>query len=117
MSKRAALQYLGYRPNVDFFVGEDAQGEVIQWVSASPQPSLVEIAVAEPAAEAALATARADQMAYESDRADLQTQYATGVARLAQIRDAASPTNAQVVQAVRDLAAYQLKILKYLRKL
>lgn len=51
------------------------------------------------------------------DRADLQTQYATAVTRLEQIRDTASPTNAQVVAAVRDVAAIQLRMLKYLRVL
>lgn len=68
-------------------------------------------------AEAAFAAAAADQTAYESDRADLKAQFSTAAARLAQIRDAASPTNAQVIQAVRDLATYQLKLLKYIRKL
>ena len=59
----------------------------------------------------------AEDSAYDADRADLKTQYATAVARLEQIRDTASPTNAQVVQALRDVAQIQLRVLKYIRGL
>ena len=51
------------------------------------------------------------------DRADLQTQYAAAATRLEAIRDINSPTNAQVVAALRDVAAIELRMLKYLRAL
>lgn len=51
------------------------------------------------------------------DRADLaeaRDQLAAMNTRLDQIITAASPTNAQVIQAVRDLATHQKRILKAL---
>lgn len=46
----------------------------------------------------------------------LRAEYQVAVARLEQIQAAQNPTNAQVVQAIKDLALYQEKILKYLAK-
>ena len=69
------------------------------------------------AATALDAAEQSDATQWQTDRETLKTQYATAATRLAQIRDTASPTNAQVIAAVRDLAAYQLQILKYIRRL
>lgn len=107
-----ALQYMGYKLDRDFIAFQDA----IQWFIPTP-PTQAEIDAAAPAAQAALDAEVADQTAYEADKTDLKAQFDVAATRLAQISNAASPTNAQVIQAVRDLATYQLKILKYVRKL
>lgn len=59
----------------------------------------------------------ADDASYIQDKLALKTQYQTAITRLEQIRDAVAPTNAQVVAAVKDLANYQLQILRFIRKL
>lgn len=46
---------------------------------------------------------------------DLSTQYQAAMDRLDQIIGAASPTNAQVIAAVRDLATIQKRMLRFLR--
>ena len=69
------------------------------------------------AATALQDASEADEALYQAHRADLKTQYTTAVTRLEQIRDAASPTNAQVIAALRDVAAIQLRMLKYIRGL
>jgi len=59
----------------------------------------------------------ADAVSWAADKATLKAAVADASTRLAQIRDAASPTNAQVIQAVRDIAGYQLQIIKVLRRM
>src|SRR5690349_17560429 len=51
------------------------------------------------------------------DKSTLKTEYTTAVARLQQIETAASPTNPQVIQAIRDMARYQRLMLKILARL
>jgi len=105
-------------PLIDWVVQDDGNVPYIkEWKLGVAQPTQTEIDAAAREAQAALDAAAADQTRYQAERADLKAQFDTAAARLAQIRDAASPTNPQVVQAVRDLATYQLKILKYIRKL
>ena len=58
-----------------------------------------------------------DLAAYEADKAAMKTEMSAAITRLTAIRDAASPTNAQVIQAVRDLAGYQLQIIKAIRRM
>jgi hypothetical protein len=45
----------------------------------------------------------------------IRATYQTMITRLEQIESVANPTNAQVVAAVRDLATYQKRIMKYLK--
>jgi hypothetical protein len=52
---------------------------------------------------------------YQTARGDLETQYQAAITRLDQIITAASPTNAQVIQAVRDLATIQRRTLRFIR--
>ena len=117
MSTALALKYLGHVLDRDFEVSVGVDGERLRWFAATPQPTPAEIAAAEAPALAAEAVEQADAAQWQTDRETLKTQYATAATRLAQIRDTASPTNAQVIAAVRDLAAYQLQILKYIRRL
>lgn len=56
-----------------------------------------------------------EQIDREADRSDIKTQYQNAVDKLNAIIQAQSPTNAQVVAAVKDLAQIQLRILKILR--
>ena len=66
--------------------------------------------------------ASADGSIYLAKKADdkinknqVKAAYQTMIARLEQIENAAAPTNAQVIQAVRDLATYQKRIMQYLK--
>lgn len=59
----------------------------------------------------------AEGVQWQADRADLKSKYEAAITRLEAIRDAVSPTNAQVVAALRDVARYQIHILKYIRGL
>jgi hypothetical protein len=52
-----------------------------------------------------------------STRATLKSQYQTTVDRLIQIENAAAPTNAQVIQAIRDMAKFERWILKLLARI
>ena len=108
---------MGYKDR-EFVVDELDSGVTrLTWLSGAQQPTEAEIDAAAPAIEAAVAADAADATQWTTDRADLKAQYAAAETRLTQIRDAASPTNAQVIAAVRDLAAFQLRILKYIRRL
>lgn len=64
------------------------------------------------AAEAAEATRIAEAQELTDQKAELRAQFKTAGDRLQQIADAASPTNAQVVQAMRDMATIQRKMLR-----
>lgn len=66
------------------------------------------------AAQALFDAAEAARIAAEADKAELRAQFKAAADRLQQITDAAAPTNAQVVAAVRDLAAIQRKMLRAL---
>lgn len=46
----------------------------------------------------------------------LKNEYQAALTRLEQIRDATNPTNAQVIAAVKDIAKYQVMLLKFLKK-
>lgn len=69
------------------------------------------------AKQAADAAEAADLAAYEADKATLKSAIATTVTRLTAIRDNASPNNAQVIAAVRDMANFQLQTIKALRRM
>jgi len=113
------LEYLGFTHSVDFFAAEKVKtGQFnVRWVSAQPQPTQAELDAAAPAAQAAYDAAQADAAAYESQRTEVASNLSAMRDRLVLIRDAASPTNAQVIQAVRDLAAIELRMLNYIRRL
>ena len=112
------LRYLipGIRLNVDCVLQDDGNGVsyIAVWNRPEPQPTPAEIAAAEPAAQAAWEADQAAKAAAEADKAELREQFQTAAARLQQITDAASPTNAQVITAVRDLATIQRRILRAL---
>jgi len=52
---------------------------------------------------------------YVASLADIKSQYQAAVDRLNQIVSSVNPTNTQVVQAIKDLAMYQTKILKIIK--
>ncbi len=51
------------------------------------------------------------------DKQQLKDQYLTMIARLQQIQAVVSPTNAQVIQAVKDEALYIERIMKVLKRI
>ena len=109
------LLWMGYQVDVDFFAVQDAAASVnVVWLSHRPQPTPAEIDAARPSAEAAEAARIAAEQQAAADRAELRAQFQTAADRLQQIADAASPTNAQVVAAVRDLATIQRRMLRAL---
>ena len=67
MSKVHALEHLGFTPQVDFrlFDNSDGNGQQMEWLSGSPQPSDDEIATAQTAYDAK-AYARTREAAYPS---------------------------------------------------
>ena len=67
MSKVHALEHLGFTPQVDFrlFDNSDGNGQQMEWLSGSPQPSDGEIATAQTAYDAK-AYARTRETAYPS---------------------------------------------------
>jgi hypothetical protein len=114
-----SLPYLGFVPDVDYvlYQGQSEETPRLQWFSQAAEPTDAEIEAAAPAAQAAYAAAQADAAAYQSQRTEVASNLTAMRDRLVLIRDAASPTNAQVIQAVRDLAAIELRILNYIRRL
>lgn len=52
-----------------------------------------------------------------ADRESLKIQYQAAIDRLQQIENAVSPTNAQIIQAIRDIAKYERLIIKVLARL
>jgi len=50
-------------------------------------------------------------------RKQLRDEYLETIATLQQIENATSPTNAQVIQAIKDIAHHQELILKLLRRM
>ena len=68
-------------------------------------------AVAERAAIAAAETQA------NTDKTALKTAYSNAVTRLQQINATSAPTNAQVIQAVRDMAQIQLQIMHVVKAL
>lgn len=61
--------------------------------------------------------AQADVLAKQQDIQQIKDLYLTIIARLQQIEDAANPTNAQVIAAVRDIARYERYIFKVLKRM
>lgn len=83
---------------------------------------LVESTIDRPTLESLLSTPQtAEEAQYLVDRATdwqaLKDQYQAAVDRLLQIENAVNPTNAQVVQAVKDIAHYERILAKVLAKL
>ena len=74
MSKVHALEHLGFTPQVDFrlFDHSDGNGQQMEWLSGSPQPSDAEIAAAQTAHDAkAYARTRADAYPSVGDQLDM----------------------------------------------
>lgn len=53
----------------------------------------------------------------DMDLAALKDAYLTMLARLEQIQSASNPTNAQVIQAIKDLALYEERIMKVIKNM
>jgi hypothetical protein len=62
-------------------------------------------------------TAYQDLLQQRADTQALRDAYVTMINRLEQIQSASNPTNAQVVQAIKDEALYLERIMKVLRKM
>lgn len=90
---------------------------IARWNRTEPQPTQADIEAAYPAALTAAGVVDTERVQWQADRADLKSKYDAAITRLEAIRDAVSPTNAQVVAALRDVARYQIHILKYIRGL
>lgn len=59
----------------------------------------------------------AEVINYRISRADLKAQATAAITRLTQIEAATNPTNAQMIQAVKDMAVYERKIINVLIRL
>jgi len=57
----------------------------------------------------------AELIAYRADVQALRDDYLWAIGRLGQIQAAVNPTNAQVIQAIKDLAKIQERLLKFLK--
>lgn len=62
-------------------------------------------------------TPTAEELQTEIDIEQLREAYVNMIARLEQIQAATNPTNAQVIQAIKDEALYIERIMKFLKKL
>lgn len=112
------LSGMGHVLDRDFVCYQEAPDDVrYKWLAQTVPPTEAEIDAAADGVYATIAAKQADNTLYQADRADLRTQYATAVTRLEQIRDAASLNNTQAVTAIKDLAAVQIRMLKYIRGL
>lgn len=113
-----AYMYPGINFRADCLLQDDGAGPYIaKWNTAKlgAQPLQATIDSNAVAAQAALdATAAATAQA-GIDKAALKTAYTNAVTRLNQINAAAAPTNAQVIQAVRDMAQIQLQIMNVVK--
>lgn len=65
-----------------------------------------------PPPDPAVVAAQTERTAAQTD---LSAQYQAAMDRLTQIETATAPTNAQVVQAVRDMATIEKRVLRFLR--
>lgn len=109
------LKFLGHVIDRDFTVYSDGVTTTVSWTAATPKPTDAEIDAAAAATQAA-ETARATLLAeLGADKTTLAAAYQTMHDRLVQIENAAAPSNAQIVQAVKDLALYERRILKVIR--
>lgn len=61
--------------------------------------------------------AQAETLAKQQDIQQIKDLYVTIINRLQQIEDAINPTNAQIIEAVRDIARYQRYIFKVLKRM
>ena len=112
------LAGMGFDPIRDFDASRAESGEIrLNWRASAPRPTDAEIDAAAPAILAAIAADEADKAQAEQDRLALKRDLQTIAGRLTQIRDASSFTTAQLAQAVRDLAGYQLRAFQALRRL
>lgn len=62
-------------------------------------------------------TAYSELLQDRANKQALQDAYLTMIARLEQIQAATSPTNAQVIQAIRDEALYIERIMKIIKRM
>jgi len=116
MDTARVLLHMGYVLDRDFYAVQDGPNSVaLTWLAATPAPTEAEIDAAAPAAQAAAASQAALLAELGVDKSTLASAYQAMHDRLVQIENAAAPTNAQVIQAVRDLALYERRILRVLR--
>jgi hypothetical protein len=108
------LQYLQRAGDADVIINK---GQVRVVWNRGPELSEAEVEALIPQMEAFYIADAADLAQYDADKAALREQVATALTRLQQIQDAASPTTAQVVAAVRDLALYMEYVIKALRRI
>lgn len=102
-------------PLEDWIVTDYGTGpEITRWntLKLGPQPTPAEIDGAIPAAQAAL-DAEIDK---EQQLTTLKNQAVTAVTRLREIQNATSPTSAQVLQAVKDMALIQERVIRVVFK-
>lgn len=59
----------------------------------------------------------ADLIAWRTNAQELKAVYQDMIARLEQIQAASNPTNAQVIQAVKDEALYIERIMKVIKRM
>ena len=111
--------YPAANPVKDWLVQDDGAGpRIVQWTNAlGAQPTQADIDAATPAAQAAADARAAALAARDADKAALKTAYSNAVTRLQQINATSAPTNAQVIQAVRDMAQIQLQIMHVVKAL
>jgi hypothetical protein len=57
----------------------------------------------------------AELVQYRADKQVIRDAYSTMITRLEQIQSVSSPTNAQVIQAIKDEALYIERIMKFLK--
>lgn len=109
------LKFLGHVIDRDFTVYSDGATTSIQWLAATPKPT--DAAIDAAAASAQAAEAARDSLLAEIgvDKSTLAAAYQTMHDRLVQIENAVSPNNAQLIQAVRDIATYEKRILRAIR--
>ena len=105
-------------PLAEFRVESDGTVTLVAWdVPGVPAPTIADIVAARADALAAKAAKAALLDELKTDKATLAAAFTAMHDRLVQIESAATPTNAQVIQAVRDLATYQKRILRVMRVL
>jgi hypothetical protein len=56
-----------------------------------------------------------DAADFDTIKAQVKAEYLNMIARLGQIQSATNPTNAQVIQAIKDLALYEERIMRVIK--
>lgn len=80
--------------------------DYLDWVALGNSPTLQDASIY-------LAKLDADKTALQTAR----TEYQNMITRLEQIQAASNPTNAQIVQAIKDEALYIERIMKVIRRI